>query len=76
MRRRRRFTDDGTMYRPYAIRSTRCGKLVYPSKKIAQEKAKASTKSSGELIEAYHCFACHGYHIGHPPGSRAIDGAA
>lgn len=47
--------------------SCRCGKQAYTSKKIAKATAKAQTRATGELIEAYHCYAGHCFHIGHPP---------
>lgn len=60
----------GETHRVQWERSARCGKLTYATKKIAKAKARVSAKMSGELIEAYHCYPCHGWHIGHPPGSR------
>lgn len=67
MRARVRFDTEGQAFREQARRSDRCGKLAYVSKKEAKARAKAQTRFSGEYIEAYHCFACHCYHIGHPP---------
>ena len=45
----------------------RCDKQTYSSKKLAKAKAKEQSKRTGETIEAFHCFAAHGYHLGHPP---------
>lgn len=61
--------DDGTAYRPKVERSARCGKLTYSTKKIAKNKAREASRISGDRIEAYHCYPCHGYHIGHVPGT-------
>lgn len=50
-----------------------CGaKQTYTSKKVAKAIAREQSKASGETIEAYHCFGAHGYHIGHPIGSRNV----
>ncbi len=47
---------------------SRCGKLAYSTRKRALAAAKASTRATGEFIEAYHCWSpCHAWHIGHPP---------
>lgn len=45
----------------------RCPKTAYSSKKAAKAMAHQQTRNSGELIEAYHCYRCHCYHLGHPP---------
>lgn len=70
MRARLRFNPEGGAYRQPWERSERCGKLTYSTKKVAKAKARISARESGEDIEAYHCYPCHGYHIGHAPGSR------
>lgn len=59
----------GRVQRSKIVRTSRCGKQSYSSPKIAKAKAKASSKMSGEHIEAYHCIkpGCHAWHIGHPP---------
>lgn len=55
-----------TKIRPFSA----CGKFLYTGRKIAKAAAKEQTRATGELIEAYRCGRCHGWHIGHPPGSR------
>jgi cytochrome c5 len=61
---------EGLVVRPAWVRAPRCSKLAYPSKKVAKQRAAAESRATGERIEAYHCYRCHAYHIGHPPGSR------
>lgn len=59
------------MRRSRIARSSTCGKIAYSSRKEAAAAAKAQTRATGELIEAYHCRrGCHAHHIGHPPGTR------
>lgn len=38
--------------------------------KLAKAIAKQQAKLTGEPIEAFHCWACHCAHIGHPRGWR------
>lgn len=47
-----------------------CQKFAYASRKAAYASARTQSRMTGENIQAYHCFACHCYHIGHPSGSR------
>lgn len=48
----------------------KCPKFAYTTKKAALHMAATQSRASGENIRAYHCFACHCFHIGHPPGNR------
>jgi hypothetical protein len=69
--RRRNVRDEmGVIRKLDRVRARKCPKLVYASKKIAVATARRQSAVTGELIRAYHCFGCHGYHLGHPPGSR------
>jgi hypothetical protein len=45
-----------------------CGKFRYSSKKIALSSAREQRALTGENIRVYHCYPCHCYHLGHPPG--------
>lgn len=47
-----------------------CPKQAYASKKHAKAVAAHQSKLMGEVIEAYHCFTCHAFHIGHPPKGK------
>lgn len=57
----------GKARRQRSTYSTRCGKNTYPSGKIARAVAAEARKATGEEIRPYHCYSCHGHHIGHPP---------
>lgn len=61
--------DTGTMHRSKVARTSKCGKQTYSSMKLAKATAKHQSKMSGDDIEAYHCYVCHGNHLGHVPGS-------
>ena len=62
--------EDGTLVRVHAVRRG-CGKLAYPSKKIAKAKAAEQARQTRALIRAYHCTdGCHAWHMGHPWGQR------
>lgn len=52
----------------------RCGKSCYSAKKQAKQRAVELSKRLGEPIEAYKCFKCHAFHVGHPPGWREANG--
>lgn len=67
MRARVRYDDAGHAHRDPVVVSARCGKYTYATKKLAKANARAQSRASGETIEAYHCYPCHGYHLGHPP---------
>lgn len=63
--------EDGTLVRVQSVRAPRCGKLAYPSKKVAKAKAAEQRRNTGEMIRAYHCEdGCHAWHMGHPWGQR------
>lgn len=70
MRARTHTDDRGVVYRSPVVASSKCGKYAYATKKLAKATAVRQSKESGEDIRAYHCYGCHSYHIGHPPGSR------
>ena len=62
--------EDGSLVRVQSVRSG-CGKLAYPSKKVAKAKAAEQSRNTGTVIRAYHCVdRCHCWHIGHPWGQR------
>jgi hypothetical protein len=44
----------------------RCGKRTYSSKKVAKADAARRTRETGEVLQAFHCFSAHGWHLGHP----------
>jgi len=47
-------------------------KRRYPSRKVALS-ARDRVRRRGERVDAYHCVGergCHGWHLGHPPGTR------
>lgn len=50
------------------IGARRCGKQCYANKKLAKARAVEARKRTDEPIEAYKCFKCHAYHLGHRPG--------
>lgn len=52
----------------------RCGKSCYSSKKMAKQRASELRKELQEPIEAYKCYRCHAWHLGHPPGWREANG--
>lgn len=62
-----RYDSDGRAYRDRIGKSAACNKQTYATKKLAKERAGYQSRSSGEHIEAYHCFRCHCFHLGHPP---------
>lgn len=41
-------------------------KSRYPSLGLAEQAARRQRASSGEVIQAYSCSSCGGFHIGHP----------
>lgn len=60
-------TDEGVRRSPVR-HETRCGKFAYASRKLARTVAAKVRREAGENVEAYHCYPCHAYHVGHPPG--------
>ena len=69
MRPRTHVDNEGQVTRTKVDRRGRgCDKFCYSSKKIALAAARQQRVLSGENIQAYHCFTCHSYHLGHPPG--------
>lgn len=53
--------------RQAVVPRSKCGKFLYTKKKLAKASAALQSRDTGEDIRAYHCYGCHGYHIGHPP---------
>jgi hypothetical protein len=43
----------------------RCGKVGFPSRKVASARAKALSGKTGASWEAYSCSTCGKYHVGH-----------
>lgn len=75
MKARKVENDAGGLRRVQAVRSTRCGKLAYPSRKFAKQTAAVRSRETGEVLEAYKCpHGCHAWHVGHPIGlhSRSV----
>lgn len=56
------------------FRSGPCGKRIYTSRKVAAFVAAQKARELSQPIQAFHCDACHGHHIGHPPGWRRENG--
>jgi len=56
----------------YPSRSRCDKKAAYPSMKIAESKARESTKRASQLIIAYKCFDCSAFHIGHADSSQKL----
>lgn len=69
--------DTGTVTRVRVRRHGRCGKLTFTSRKEARQAAALMRRDTGENVESYHCYGCHGHHLGHPPGQpRKLDDVA
>lgn len=65
--------DTGLVVRSKVIGGTACGKQGYSSRKLAKSTAAIQSRNTGETLTAYHCTrGCHCWHIGHPPGTRAV----
>lgn len=61
--------ETGRVTRLRVVPDSACGKKIYTTRKIALQVAAIARKERGENVHAYHCFPCHGWHIGHPPGA-------
>lgn len=59
--------ETGQVTRSKVRHGSPCGKRVFSSRKVARAEAIAQSKISGEDIEHYHCYPCHGFHLGHHP---------
>lgn len=66
--------ETGEVTRTKVAPHSPCGKRLFSSMKLAKAEAKRQSRLSGEDIEAYHCYPCHGAHLGHrpPPFDRDV----